>query len=166
MFTYTESWTNLDSSLVKGVFYDADKYQMLVKLNGDKQYVYADVNRNEAATLASSGSVGRAYNSFRAFRPRGSAGSRAHGEIVAPKEEVDVTRTVGSGDFINASVYTLGSGTSGLSANYEVTFTVDGKTHNSTVQASSLSAAVADVSSKLNAFGTLRPVLTGVVRKP
>lgn len=158
-FTFTENWTNLDSSLVKGVYHDADKRQMLVRLSGDKQYVYTNVDRDEAERIADASSKGRAYNDFRRYRSSWQKGSTAHGEIVAPKEEV---RRVQVGDVPSTTNnFTFVTSSSGLTSLFEVDFDLNGSKFTSTVKASSLVAAAQDVESKVSALG-LNAKLTGV----
>jgi len=168
-FTFTDAWTNLDSSLVKGVYHDADKRMMLVRLDGDKQYVYTNTDKNEAERVATAPSKGRAYNDFRRFRKSWQKGSVAHGEIVAPKETVRrdgqvvsaSARRVQVGQPVNA----FGSGqwtiSTGVTSTFEVDFKVGDSTHTSTVVASNLVSAVTDVQAKLNALG-LNATMTGV----
>lgn len=166
-FTFTENWTNLNSSLVKGVYHDADKRQMLVRLSGDKQYVYTNVDRDEAERIADASSKGRAYNDFRRYRSSWQKGSTAHGEIVAPKDEV---RRVQEGQAYvppaaqvqtTTNNFTFVTSSSGLTSLFEVDFDLNGSKFTSTVKASSLVAAAQDVESKVSALG-LNAKLTGV----
>lgn len=157
-FTFTEAWNNLNSSLVKGIFHDADKRQMLVRLSGDKQYVYTNVDKAEAARLANAGSKGRAYNDFRQHRQSYQKGSVAHGEIVAPKEQA---RRVEVGSVPSNSSFTFAV-PGGVTSTFEVDFSVNGSTFTSTTQAASLAAAAQDVENKVKALGLVNAKLTAV----
>lgn len=156
MFSYTDSWTNIDSSLVKGVFYDAPKRQMLVRLDGDKQYVYSNVDKSEAEALAVSGSPGGAYNWFRRNRGRGNGGLNVTGETVASRESV-VRNNISGGGFAHTGMLTAPKV-------FVVTYTLAGTEHKSTVKTGSLVDAVNDVDGKLKALG-LNAEITGVARQ-
>lgn len=159
MFTFTDSWTFTprDSSLVAGLFYSAPKKQLLVRLHGDKQYIYGNVTQDEAKQIAQADSKGRAYNDFRKFRRGGNAGSAAHGEVVVADVPTP-SRTVASG---GSWTGTTGVGsltvTPGLVAKseraYVVSYVLNGVRHNSTVTASNDVAAEEDVLSKLKSLG-------------
>ena len=162
MFTYTKSWSDVDSSLVKGVFYNAPKRQMLVRLDGNKQYVYWNTDENDAEAIATAGSPGAEYNWFRRNRGKGNGGSPAHGEIVtvdssAPKY---VQPTLTTGTVVNTT-FTYGQSTKAF---FDVTYEVSGTKYTSTVEATDLVAAAQDVAGMLNTLG-LNATLTGVVRK-
>ena len=162
-FKFTEAWTNLnlDSRLVKAVYFDNDTQRMLVRLNGDKQYVYP-ASKADAKAIAEAGSKGRAYNAFRSQRHVG-GGSYAHGERVEPRPVL--TQTAGAATNVTNNLYLNQTLTNGnVFQAFEVTYLLEGKTFKSTAQASDLVAAAQDVAGKLNALG-LHARLTGVVAK-
>lgn len=160
VFKFTEAWNNLDSSLVKAVYFDENTQRMLVRLDGDNQYTYP-ANRADAASIAEAHSKGRAYNEFR-NRRRNHGGSYAHGETVEHRPVLQTSRPPLNQTLTNNVNLSVAVGN--VSQDFEVTYLLEGKTFKSTATAGDLVGAAQDVAGKLNALG-LSARLTGVVAK-
>lgn len=162
MFEYTKSY-EVDSSVIDSLFYNDTDRELLVRLHGDKQYLYSNVARNEVEDIAYSTSPGRAYNNFRYTAP--SPGVPVHDDAVAPKNDPvstgvrDATWAVNvtSNYFSPTPVNDLPSDGS----QFLVTYNLLGQEYNSTVDAVSVVSAAEDVAGKLQSLG-LNPVVTAV----
>lgn len=159
VFTYDSAYENIDSSVVKAVYYDKTNSQMLVRLEGDRQYLYNNVAQSDVLTIAGATSPGSAYNKFRKSLRFMGRSSKADGMLVYPRAvtashagspQVNVKSTVTTPRVENQSYTPL---TSLAKSSYEVDFEIDGTTFTSTVESPDLVSAAQDVAEKTKALG-------------
>lgn len=171
-FKFTESWPNINSSLVKAVFHDEDTNRMLVRLTGDKQYVYNNVDRGTAEDIAEAPSAGSEYNWFRNNRGTLQTGAAAHN--LRPVVRLNLVDAIVPSDNPKSNTYTtyvslpttpeVVSVSNGITRTFNVSFDWDGEVKNTTVQATSLVEAINKVEQSFKVLN-LNVTVTGVALK-